>query len=40
MPVFCHFFKMQPSEFRRLRVRELEAFSEYMTAYAEAQSGR
>ena len=40
MPVFCHFFHMQPSEFRRLRVRELDAFGKYMRDYAEAQRGR
>ena len=40
MPVFAHFFNLQPSEFRTLKVRELDAFSRYMTDYAEAQRGQ
>lgn len=39
MPAFAHFFHMSPSEFRRLRVRELDAFYKYMSEYAEAQRG-
>ena len=40
MPVFAHFFGISPTEFRTLKVRELDEFGRYMKEYAEAQSGR
>ena len=36
MPPLCHFFALQPSEVRALKMRELRAFTDYMTEYNRA----
>jgi len=35
MPAFCHFYGMQPSEFWRLNVGEMEALGTFMKRSSE-----
>jgi hypothetical protein len=36
MPALCHFFGLQPSEVRAMKMHELRSFTEYMQAYHKA----